>query len=249
MSQNALLLDSCASGRAVIVQTMGAILIVEDDDDIRGLTAHMLQREGYDVLEAEHGERALEILDEQPHAAVPDSPRPDDARHERRRDATGTRALEQSERLASLPVVVVSAGGRPEDVPEGAQVRAQAAQTVAPPCARRGVLRALPQRCRSRLTLRSRLAASGTSCCIVAWVLYARRARSCMVVRKVPGARPTSSSRWRRTPHCRYGLPSTIHELRLTARLPSNPPGSSTKWAPTTAVRLRPRRSNLPTYA
>ena len=97
---------------------MGAILIVEDDDDIRELTADMFRREGYDVLEAEHGERALEILDElptQPCLMLLDLMMPVMSGPEL------LHVLGESQRLASLPVVVVSAGGRPEDVPEARQ--------------------------------------------------------------------------------------------------------------------------------
>jgi signal transduction histidine kinase len=39
----------------------GTILIVEDEPEVRTLTARMLRREGYDVLEAPDGEAALEV--------------------------------------------------------------------------------------------------------------------------------------------------------------------------------------------
>ncbi|HEU4405059.1 MAG TPA: response regulator [Polyangiaceae bacterium] len=94
---------------------MGAILIVEDDDDIRELIAEVLRREGYDVLEAEHGARALEILAEQrtpPCLILLDLMMPIMSGPEL------IKVLRETDRLASLPVVVVSAGGRPEDAPE-----------------------------------------------------------------------------------------------------------------------------------
>jgi CheY-like chemotaxis protein len=94
---------------------MGAILIVEDDDDIRGLIADALRREGYDVLEAEHGARALEILAEQrtqPCLILLDLMMPVMSGPEL------LKVLRDTDRLASLPVVVVSAGGRPDEAPE-----------------------------------------------------------------------------------------------------------------------------------
>lgn len=40
----------------------GSILIVEDDEDVRGALAAVLEGEGYSVLEARHGEEALRTL-------------------------------------------------------------------------------------------------------------------------------------------------------------------------------------------
>ena len=39
-----------------------SILIVEDDDDVRGALAAFLEGEGYSVVEAEHGRAALDQL-------------------------------------------------------------------------------------------------------------------------------------------------------------------------------------------
>lgn len=39
-----------------------SILVVEDDEDIRSQVVHALKIEGYQVLAAENGKRALEIL-------------------------------------------------------------------------------------------------------------------------------------------------------------------------------------------
>lgn len=38
------------------------VLIVEDDADIRDVLAYTLEREGFEVLAASHGERALEVM-------------------------------------------------------------------------------------------------------------------------------------------------------------------------------------------
>ena len=42
---------------------MKAILLVEDDDDLRELTAHTLERAGCEVRQARNGEEALRELD------------------------------------------------------------------------------------------------------------------------------------------------------------------------------------------
>jgi CheY-like chemotaxis protein len=39
-----------------------SVLIVEDDEDVRGALAAVLDLEGYSVLEARHGEEALRLL-------------------------------------------------------------------------------------------------------------------------------------------------------------------------------------------
>lgn len=97
---------------------MGAIMIVEDDDDIRELVAGLLRHDGYDVLEAEHGARALELLAEQttrPCLILLDLMMPVMGGSE------FLKVLIDTDRLSTLPVVVVSAGGRPEEVPQARQ--------------------------------------------------------------------------------------------------------------------------------
>ncbi|OGO05160.1 MAG: hypothetical protein A2Y73_04515 [Chloroflexi bacterium RBG_13_56_8] len=44
----------------------GTILVVEDQDEVRHFTAHLLRRLGYDVLEAAHGLEALSMLESHP---------------------------------------------------------------------------------------------------------------------------------------------------------------------------------------
>lgn len=91
---------------------MPTILVVEDNDDIRELVAETLRGEGYDVLEAEHGQHALELLDavaEPPALVLLDLMMP---------VMSGVEfmsALDERGTLATMPVVVLSAGGRPED--------------------------------------------------------------------------------------------------------------------------------------
>jgi CheY-like chemotaxis protein len=93
---------------------MPTVMVVEDYEDIREVVAETLRDEGYDVLEAEHGKRALELLDsvkDQPCLVLLDLMMPVMGGVEL------LARLEQSHRLAALPVVVVSAGGCADDVP------------------------------------------------------------------------------------------------------------------------------------
>ena len=46
--------------------TAHTVLVVEDDADVRGSLAAVLESQGYDVVEAEHGREALEILSGDP---------------------------------------------------------------------------------------------------------------------------------------------------------------------------------------
>lgn len=95
-------------------RSMHSILIVEDDSDIRESLAELLSDEGYDVLEAEHGARALEILksqSEQPCVLLLDVMMP---------VMTGPElldALRDQESLSSIPVIVISAAASKSVVP------------------------------------------------------------------------------------------------------------------------------------
>ena len=82
-----------------------AVLIVEDDDDIREVVANALEGEGFQVYQAETGARALELLQEMPHPSLilADLMMP---------VLDGwdlIKALSRDDRLATLPVVVMSA--------------------------------------------------------------------------------------------------------------------------------------------
>lgn len=48
--------------KATALRTRKSILIVEDDPDVRGAVAALLEGAGYDVVEAEHGREALDRL-------------------------------------------------------------------------------------------------------------------------------------------------------------------------------------------
>jgi CheY-like chemotaxis protein len=45
-----------------VTEGRGSILIVEDDEDVRGALAAVLEGENHTILEARHGEEALRIL-------------------------------------------------------------------------------------------------------------------------------------------------------------------------------------------
>ena len=49
---------------------MKKVLVLEDEASIRGFIVINLRRAGYDVIEAENGEQALELLKENPDACV-----------------------------------------------------------------------------------------------------------------------------------------------------------------------------------
>jgi CheY-like chemotaxis protein len=94
---------------------MTSILLVDDNDDLRELYGAVLRREGYVVHEAENGQQALTVLermDSEPCMLLLDLMMP---------VMSGTdllKVLHDSGRLAKLPVIVLSAGGRRADVPE-----------------------------------------------------------------------------------------------------------------------------------
>jgi CheY-like chemotaxis protein len=82
-----------------------AVIVVEDDGDIREAVVTALELEGFHVFQAENGARALEVLREMPHPSLvlADLMMP---------VMDGWQligALSQDDRLATLPVVVVSA--------------------------------------------------------------------------------------------------------------------------------------------
>jgi CheY-like chemotaxis protein len=82
-----------------------AVLVVEDEDDIRELVANALEQEGFQVYQAESGARALELLKQMPHPSLilADLMMPVMSGWDL------IKALSQDDRLATLPVVVVSA--------------------------------------------------------------------------------------------------------------------------------------------
>jgi CheY-like chemotaxis protein len=99
---------------------MTTILLVDDDEDIRELTAEILRESGYDVVEAEDGRQALDALiamSAPPELVLLDLMMP---------VMTGQQMLHEMRgipRLADVPVVALTAGGfLPADVPEASDV-------------------------------------------------------------------------------------------------------------------------------
>jgi CheY-like chemotaxis protein len=89
---------------------MQRILIVEDKANSRELLRTVLEQQGYAVEEAQDGEQALTMIQEQP----PDLVLMD--LHLPRRDGYGVlQEIRGNPKLASLPVVAVTANAMPGD--------------------------------------------------------------------------------------------------------------------------------------
>ncbi len=90
-----------------------AVLVVEDDEDIRDAVASALESEGFLVFRAENGARALEVLHQMPHPSLILA----DLMMPVMNGWELIRALSSDDLCATLPVVVVSAFD--ERSPEG----------------------------------------------------------------------------------------------------------------------------------
>lgn len=91
---------------------MKCVLIVDDNDDARGVLADTLRLEGYEVLEARGGREALEMLQHvDPCAVVLDLLMPDMSGQE------VLASLRRSGRLEKLRVIVLTGLERDIDVP------------------------------------------------------------------------------------------------------------------------------------
>lgn len=85
------------------------VLVVEDDADARFLVADTFRSVGYNVREAEHGERALEILFEEgwrPHVIVLDVAMPV------MDGLTFLERMKEADVRPPIPVIIVSATAR-----------------------------------------------------------------------------------------------------------------------------------------
>lgn len=94
---------------------MPTILIIEDDTEIRGITAVLLRREGYIVEEARSGDEALTFLrrsDRDPCLILIDLMMPILG------DWDVVDVLREEDRILALPVVVLSAA-HPDNAPPG----------------------------------------------------------------------------------------------------------------------------------
>jgi CheY-like chemotaxis protein len=94
---------------------MKTILLVDDNEDARELVGLALRDQGFHVCEAENGEDALgklEAMSPLPCLVVLDMMMPVMSGHEL------LQIMGQRDRYASLPVVVLSAGGSPREAPD-----------------------------------------------------------------------------------------------------------------------------------
>jgi CheY-like chemotaxis protein len=82
-----------------------AVLVVEDDEDIRDLVVHVLEDEGFDVYQAENGEQALGILEDMPQPALILA----DLMMPVMSGPLLIATLRSDDRFATLPVVIMSA--------------------------------------------------------------------------------------------------------------------------------------------
>ena len=79
------------------------VLVVDDEEDIRKLVAHLLRRAGHDVVEADNGRSALRTL----HASPPDLVLLDVSMPE----LDGWQTLERIRDLSDVPVLMLTARG------------------------------------------------------------------------------------------------------------------------------------------
>ena len=80
-------------------------LIIEDDADVRHLLSKLLKSEGFEVLQAENGKVALDLLQktQKPDFILLDLKMP-------QMDAVGFRKIQELDpKIASIPVIIVSA--------------------------------------------------------------------------------------------------------------------------------------------
>ena len=90
---------------------MARILVVDDNPDVRLALATILEDAGHDVLEAEDGDVVFDIaLDQQPTLVLLDVMMP------RLNGFDALARLKADTRTNSIPVVMVTAKGRPEDM-------------------------------------------------------------------------------------------------------------------------------------
>ena len=97
------------------------IVVADDEQDIRRLVSFTLRRRGYEVLEANAGDVALDLVrQERPQLAVLDVMMP---------GLTGTevaRALTDDPATAAIPIILLSAKGQATEVEAGLQSGARA---------------------------------------------------------------------------------------------------------------------------
>ena len=109
---------------------MTCVLVVDDDADIRGLVRELLERSGYDVLEAPDGNEGLRVFyAEQPDLVILDVSMP---------GLNGWGVLERIRELSDPPVLMVTA--RAEELDKVRGLRAGADDYVTKPFGRQELL-------------------------------------------------------------------------------------------------------------
>jgi DNA-binding response OmpR family regulator len=109
---------------------MSCVLVVDDDADIRGLVRELLERSGYDVLEAPDGNEGLRVFyAEQPDLVILDVSMP---------GLDGWGVLERIRELSDVPVVMLTA--RAEELDKVRGLRAGADDYVTKPFGRQELL-------------------------------------------------------------------------------------------------------------
>ena len=86
------------------------IMIVDDDNEIRELLHTMLVNEGYDVIEADCGERALELVDDKVDLVVLDIMMP---------GMSGLKVCSKLREKYNMPILFLTAKGMDSDLTMG----------------------------------------------------------------------------------------------------------------------------------
>jgi len=116
------------------------VLVVDDENDIRGLVRELLERAGYDVLEAPDGNEGLRIFyAEHPDIVVLDVSMP---------GLTGWDVLERIRELSDAPVIMLTA--RAEELDKVRGLRAGADDYVTKPFGRQELLARVEAQLRRR---------------------------------------------------------------------------------------------------
>jgi DNA-binding response OmpR family regulator len=90
------------------------ILIADDDPDILALVSFRLERAGYEVVQAQNGEEAVQVaLARRPDLAVLDVMMPRIDGYE------ATRQLRQHEETSRMPIILLTARVQEEDIARG----------------------------------------------------------------------------------------------------------------------------------
>jgi CheY-like chemotaxis protein len=91
--------------------SLALIMVVDDSADVRLALATILEDAGHEVIEAEDGDEAVDLaLQEQPSLILLDAMMP------RLNGFDALAALKADTRTAQIPVIMVTAKGRPEDM-------------------------------------------------------------------------------------------------------------------------------------